>query len=91
MMLENARKQYEELFEKPVPNNKKNDVNWIINQVDTKLGGTITETPKKKKIPEDIEKLGEELAKQPNGHYYSGDWEFVVLAGRVEINKNTNV
>lgn len=33
--LEKASKLYKEKFEKKVPNNKKNDVNWIINKLNS--------------------------------------------------------
>jgi len=34
--LDRARKLYTETFKKKVPNNKKNDINWILNAVEKK-------------------------------------------------------
>lgn len=99
--MDKVRAQYEKFFGKKVPNNKKNDKDWIMKKVDDFLeGGTVLDVevpvktepikaPKKKKedIPEDVLALAKTLENEKIGKYYSGRWIFEVTRQGMVITK----
>lgn len=93
--MDKIRKKYEETFGKPVPNNKKNDKDWMIKKVDEffKDGEAPVKTEpikaskKKEDIPEDVLALAKTLENEKIGKYYSGRWIFEVTRQGMVITK----
>lgn len=83
--IEHVRAEYEKLI-KPVPNNKKNDADWLRNQIDEYMEKgleivkqEVVEINDKSIVPADIQELGESIAKLGNfGKFYSENWEMSV-------------
>ena len=75
--MEKIRAEFEKVFGKPVPNNKKNDENWI----HAKINGE--EKPKNENIPKELLELKETLKKEPKGVFYSGEWAISTITDKI--------
>ena len=92
--LEAARKEYEDKFGNNVPNNKKNDIEWIEakNAEVTEDNGDSGENPpthEVKEAPEEFKELGEKLKKQGKlGNFYSGKWKMNIVKDGITYSIN---